>query len=398
MQVNLFSNIKDFFANLFKSRMHVLIAVFCVLALIVMQRLFVLQIVDGKDYLENYTLSIRKVKIIPGTRGNIYDRDGEILATNRMSYTVEIEDNGSYQNRTEKNKLLNETIIRTIDLIEKCGDSVVDDFGISLDKNNDYQFVYAEGSKRLRFLADVYGYPTIEQLKQKHLEDSTPQDVIDFLCANERKGDYGFGIDQKKHSKELVLKLVTVRYGMHLNSFQKYISTTIAADVSAETVAVIKENMYELQGISIGEVALREYPDSQYFAPIIGYTGKISQEEYDALSKEQQKKYTLTDIVGKTGIEQVMDEYLQGEKGEEIVYVNSVGKILETESATAPKAGNDLYLTLDKDLQITAYKLTEEKLAGIILRKMAYVLDYTRDPNGDADDIIIPIGGSVWNR
>ena len=114
MQVNLFSNIKDFFANLFKSRMHVLIAVFCVLALIVMQRLFVLQIVDGKDYLENYTLSIRKVKVIPGTRGNIYDRDGEILATNRMSYTVEIEDNGSYQNRTEKNKLLNETIIRTM--------------------------------------------------------------------------------------------------------------------------------------------------------------------------------------------------------------------------------------------------------------------------------------------
>ena len=397
MQVNLFSNIKDFFANLFKSRMHVLIAVFCVLALIVMQRLFVLQIVDGKDYLENYTLSIRKVKVIPGTRGNIYDRDGEILATNRMSYTVEIEDNGSYQNRTEKNKLLNETIIRTIDLIEKCGDSVVDDFGISLDKNNDYQFVYAEGSKRLRFLADVYGYPTIEQLKQKHLEDSTPQDVIDFLCANERKGDYGFGIDQKKHSKELVLKLVTVRYGMHLNSFQKYISTTIAADVSAETVAVIKENMYELQGISIGEVALREYPDSQYFAPIIGYTGKISQEEYDALSKEQQKKYTLTDVVGKTGIEQVMDQYLQGEKGEEIVYVNSVGKVLETESVTASKAGNDLYLTLDKDLQITAYKLTEEKLAGIILRKMAYVLDYTRDPNGDADDIIIPIGDIYYS-
>lgn len=397
MQVNLFSSIKEFFTNLFKSRLHVLIAVFCVLALILMQRLFVLQIVDGKDYLENYTLSIRKTKVIQGTRGNIYDRDGELLATNRMSYSVEIEDNGSYQNRTQKNEILNETINETIDLIEKCGDSVVADFGIVLDKDGNYEFLYAEGTKRLRFLADVYGYPTIDELKEKKLDNETPQEVMDFLCANKRNGDYGFGIDQEKYSKERVLQLVTVRYGMHLNSFQKYISTTIASDISEKTVAVIKENMYELQGVSIGEVALREYPDSQYFAPIIGYTGKISQEEYDALSEKQQEKYTLTDVVGKTGIEQVMDEYLQGEKGEEIVYVNSVGKVLETESVTEPKAGNDLYLTLDKDLQITAYKLMEEKLAGIILRKMAYVLDYTRDPNGDADDIIIPIGDIYYS-
>ena len=378
--------------------MHVLITVFCVLALILMQRLFVLQIVDGKDYLENYTLSIRKTKVIQGTRGNIYDRDGEILATNRMSYSVEIEDNGSYQNRTQKNEILNETIAKTIALIEKCGDSVVADFGITLDKNDDYQFVYAEGTKRLRFLADVYGYPTIDELKEKKLDKSSPQEVMDFLCANKRKnGNYGFGIEQEEYGKELTLKLVTIRYGMHLNSFQKYISTTIASDVSDETVAVIKENMYDLQGVSIGEVALREYPDSKYFAPIIGYTGKISQDEYDALSEKQQEKYSLTDIVGKTGIEQVMDEYLQGEKGEEILYVSNGGKVLESESITEPKAGNDLYLTIDKDLQITAYNLMEEKLAGIILRKMANILDYTRDPNGDADDIIIPIGDIYYS-
>ena len=59
-------------------------------------------------------------------------------------------------------------------------------------------------------------------------------------------------------------------------------------------MAVIKENMYDLQGVSIGEVALREYPDSQYFAPIIGYTGKISHDEYDALTEKQQEKIFLT--------------------------------------------------------------------------------------------------------
>ena len=392
MLVSLFSQIKDFFANVFKSRFHVLIALFGVLALILVQRLFVLQIVNGEDYLENYTLSIRKVKVIQGTRGNIYDRNGEILATNRMSYSVQIEDNGSYENRTQKNEMINETILQTIELIEKCGDSIVNDFGIVLDSHGNYQFLYAEGTKRLRFLADVYGYATIDKLKSEGLDDATPQEVMDFLCANKRKGDYGFGIDQKKFEKEVVLKLVTIRYGMHLNSFQKYIATVISEDVSLETVAVIKENMSELQGVSIGEVALREYPDSKYFASILGYTGKISQEEYDGLSEDQQKKYSLTDIVGKSGIEQVMDEHLQGEKGEEIVYVNSVGKVIESESVKEPKAGNDVYLTIDKDMQITAYNLLEEKIAGIILRKMSNVLDYTRDPKGDESNIIVPVG------
>lgn len=388
----MFSNIKDFFAGVFKSRLTVLIAFFSVLMLVVVHKLFVLQIVNGKDYLENYTLSISKTLVTTGTRGNIYDRNGEILATNRLAYSVQIEDNGSYDNTTQKNELINKTINTVIDLVESNGDSVNTDFGIVYEKGN-YEFQYAEGTKRLRFLADVYGYATIDKLKEEGLENATPQDVMDFLCANKREsGGYGFGIDTEKYDKNRVLQIAIVRYNMNLNSYQRYISTTIASDVSAPTVAAIKENMSELQGVSIGEESLRVYPDSEYFASIIGYTGKISQDEYDALSKEQKKKYTLTDVVGKSGIEQVMDEYLQGTKGEQIVYVNDVGKILETKTITEPKAGNDVYLTIDKDLQITAYKLLEEKLSGIILRKLNNILDYTRDPNGEASDVIIPIG------
>ena len=388
----MFNSIKEFFATVFKSRLVVLIMLFSVLSLIIVCRLFGLQIVNGQDYLENYTLSIRRTIEKTGTRGNIYDRDGDILATNRLAYSVQIEDNGHYEDRIQKNEMINDTISTVIDMIEKNGDTVNSDFGIIVDEYDNYQFLYAEGTRRLRFLADVYGYTTIDKLTKAGLEDATPDEVMEFLCANKRKTDYGFGVDQTKYSKTRALQIVTVRYGMHLNSYKRYVPTTIASDVSAETVAVIKENMVDLQGISIGEESLREYPDSVYFASILGYTGKISQEEYDALSEEQQEKYSLTDIVGKSGIEQVMDEYLQGTKGEEVVYVNDVGKVIETVSVTEPKAGNDVYLTIDKDLQITAYKLIEEKLAGIILRKLTYILDYTRDPNGDASDVIIPIG------
>lgn len=398
MQANLFS-LKEYIADIFKSRLVVLIVVFCALFLVLVQRLFTLQIVEGEDYLENYTLKIKKTSEVQGTRGNIYDRNGNILATNRLAYSVQIEDNGSYEDNEQKNKLINETINRVIDIVESHGDQVVNDFGIVLE-NDQYRFLYAEGTKRLRFLADIYGYATIDKLSEEQ-QNATPEDVMDFMCANERKTSegttYGFGIEQEAYSKTRVLQLVTVRYAMHLNSYKKYIPITISSDVSDETVAEIMENMYDLQGISIGQESLREYPDSKYFASILGYTGKISQEEYDALSEKQLEKYAITDIVGKAGIEQLMDEQLQGEKGEEIIYVNNVGKVIEREVTKESKAGNDVYLTLDKDLQITAYNLLEEKLAGIILRKLSPVLDYTRNPEGSSTDVIVPIGDVYYS-
>ena len=399
MQANLFSGLKEYIADIFKSRLVVLIVVFCALFLVLVQRLFTLQIVDGEDYLENYTLKIKKTSEVQGTRGNIFDRNGNVLATNRLAYSVQIEDNGSYEDNEQKNKLINETINRVIDIVESHGDQVVNDFGIILE-NDQYKFLYAEGTKKLRFLADIYGYATIDKLSEEQ-QNATPDEVIDFMCANARKTSegttYGFGIDQDSYSKTRILQLVTVRYAMHLNSYKKYIPITISSDVSDETVAEIMENMYDLQGISIGQESLREYPDSKYFASILGYTGKISQEEYDALSEKKQKKYAITDIVGKAGIVQLMDAELQGEKGEEIIYVNNVGKVIEREVTKESKAGNDVYLTLDKDLQITAYNLLEEKLAGIILRKLSPVLDYTRNPEGSASDVIVPIGDIYYS-
>ena len=99
--------------------------------------------------------------------------------------------------------------------------------------------------------------------------------------------------------KEKVLQLVNVRYAMGLNSFQKYIPTTIASDVKDKTVAGIMENLDTLQGISVEEESLRYYPDSKYFSSILGYTGKISQTEYEEYT-EDGKKYSKTDIVGKS--------------------------------------------------------------------------------------------------
>ena len=150
------------------------------------------------------------------------------------------------------------------------------------------------------------------------------------------------------------------------------------------------ENLDKMEGVGIEEESLRRYTDSQYFASLIGYTGKISQEEYDALDKEVKERYALSDIVGKSGIEQVMDNVLQGDRGKKIFYVDSVGKVTEEVSFVEPGAGNDVYLTIDKKLQQQTYQIIEEKIAGIVLSKLSTVMNYDPSLEKDTMDIVIP--------
>ena len=352
-----------------------------------MQRVFYLQIVKGQDYLDDYKLQIQKTKEVQGTRGRILDRNGVVLADNKLAYAVTIEDNGDYDTTAEKNEIINETITKVIDIVESNGDAVINNFKVVLDDSGNYVFSMTNDTQRLRFLADIFGYATIDKLSEKE-RAYTAEDIIDHLCTDKQSG---YGIDQSKYTKEEVLKRINIRYAMSLNRFQKYVATTIASDVSEETQAAIMENMDSLQGVNIAEDSLRVYNDSKYFANILGYTGQISQDEYDGLEDDIKEKYSLTDIIGKAGLEQVMDEQLQGTKGEIKLYVNSVGKVIETTKGTEAQAGNDLQLTIDAELQKTAYDLLEEKLAGIVLANLQNVMNYDRSGLEEGSDAIIPI-------
>lgn len=116
----------------------------------------------------------------------------------------------------------------------------------------------------------------------------------------------------------------------------------------------------------------------------------MSQDEYDALDEDEKKVFPFR-YRRKWGIEQVCDSTLQGEKGQSVYYVDNLGKVTDTISSTEPKAGNDVYLTIDKDLQISAYKLLEEKIAGILLSKLTDTLNYDPADAGDASEILIPV-------
>lgn len=385
---SLWDRMKSGIQEIIKSRVFIAAAVFCILSAVLVQRVFYLQIVRGQDYADQYEIQIQKTKEVEGTRGNIYDRNGTLLAYNELAYSVTIEDNGEYDSTEEKNKELNQVVSTVINMVESNGDTVISDFGIILDNNDNYIFIAENDTQRLRFVADVYGESYTEDLTDEQRNQTAAQ-IIDYLCTDEI---YGYGLNQEKLSKQEILKLVNVRYAMSLNSYQKYISTTIAEDVSNETVADVMENMDSLQGVSIEEESLRRYTDSVCFANIIGYTGQISLEEYNSLDKEEQKRYEKTDTYGKAGIEQVMDSTLKGKTGRVKLYVNSVGKIIETIPESEPEAGGDVYLSIDAKLQKVIYHVIEQELAGILLAKIQNTLDFDRTDMEDGNDAIIPIG------
>ena len=362
---------KENFMNMVTSRVFVLILVLIAIGSVMINRIFELQIVRGEEYLDSFQMKIMKERTIKGSRGCIYDRNGNLLAYNELAHSVAIED--VYESGKLKNLNLNTTIYKLIQMIEANGDKIVSDFKIVLDKNGRYTFT-VEGTQLYRFLADVYGHATIDKLEEKE-RTATAQDVIDYLCGWDRFriGLYTEDTSEEEfvpgngYTGEEILKILTIRYDMSTNNYQKYIATTVATDVSEETVAVVMENNAELEGVSIVEDTIRKYVDSVYFSQIIGYTGKVSQEDLQELqASDNGHDYDLNDTVGKLGIEKSMESELQGKKGSETIFVNSVGKVTETTNYVEPVAGNDVYLTIDKDLQIAAYKVLEEHLAGIL--------------------------------
>ncbi len=393
--IRLFKRIGEWLYNLLTSRLLLLFIIFVSMAVLLVYRLFDLQIVNGESYVDNFRLMIQRERITEGTRGNIYDRNGDLLAYNELAYSVTIED--VYESGSTRNEKLNDTLFKLIHMIEDNGDSIVSDFNIILNENNDYEFT-VEGTRLLRFKADVYGCSTLDSPKFKYyMKNASPQEIIDYLVERFGIGTYHIGNNGKRvcslgegYTRKEILQMVTLRYQMNLYSFQRYIPTTVASDVSQKTVAVIMENASELEGVAIEEDMIRKYNYPYYFSHILGYTGKISSEELAALS-EQDDSYTMNDTVGKGGIEQVMELQLQGKKGSETVYVDNLGKVVDITDIVDAQAGNDVYLTLDKDLQVAIYNILEQKLAGIIVSKTRNVYNYDPLKSASRQDIIIPI-------
>ncbi len=356
-------DIKEFLKNFFSSRLFVLAAVFVLLFATILVRIFSLQIVNGKSYQENFSLKIQRSQPIDAARGNIYDVNGKLLAYNKLAYSVSIMDSATYSDTQTKNKEMNAELAELFDVFERNGDTFVNDFKIDQNEDGTYSF-NVSGTALDRFRADVFGAVSVDTLEYNEdygfdEANATADQIMNYLMDKKQ-----FGISDE-YSAKTAYKIVVVRYALRANRYAQYRSVKMARDVSDETVAYVNEHMDTLNGVSINEDMIRKYNYSEYFSSIIGYTGRISDEEYKELS-EKDESYSLNDTVGKAGLEQYYESYLRGKNGEDTFYVNNVGRISEVISHEDSVAGDDLYLSIDADLQKAAYLCLQQEIAGIV--------------------------------
>lgn len=356
-------DIKDFLKKFFSSRLFVLAAVFIVFFGIILVRIFTLQVVNGKSYQENFSLKIQMKQPINAARGNIYDKNGKLLAYNELAYSISINDSTTYSSTKEKNKAVNAELAEILTVLKNNGETLNNDFKIDRKKDGTYSF-NVSGSSLNRFRADVFGKGSADDLeydKETGIDEAnaTAEQIMEYLMGKDN-----FGISSK-YDGDLAYRIVVVRYAMLGNRFARYKEVKIATDVSDKTVAYVNEHMDTLSGISVNEDMIRKYNYSEYFSSIIGYTGPISESEYTALHKKN-KDYTQNDTVGKAGLEQYYETYLRGKNGERKFYIDNVGRISEIISSTDSVAGDDLYLSIDADLQMATYLALQNEIAAIV--------------------------------
>ncbi len=403
----MFNSFRERLINIFTNRLTILWVLFALMGGVLIYRCYRLQIIEGQEYLDNFVLNQEKTRDIPATRGNIYDRNGNLLAYNELAYSIKIEDTFESSGST-KDKELNSLLYTLISMIEKNNDKIITDFKIVINEDGEFEFSVT-GSALTRFLADVYDHPQTTDLTDEE-KASSAYDVMVHLSRASGKG-FRYGVGQYEdpdstkskwlpgegYTKEEWLKIVTLRFAMSQTSFRKYIGTTVATDVSAETVAVILENSDILPGVTIEEDTVRRYIDSSYFSHLLGYTGKISSDELEELNARLEEEgitnytYSNSDVVGKGGIENSLETRLQGVKGYEKVMVNNTGKVISVLERSEATPGEDVYLTIDKDLTIAVYSLVEQKLAGLVASKIINAKEYVPGPNSSSASIKIPI-------
>ena len=364
---------------------------------ILIARLFYLQIVKGQDYADNFLLQIRREITLPGTRGNIYDRNGRPMAVDQLAWSVTIEDQEIYASDRERQLALNSKIYKTLCMIKEHGDAVQNVLYIRPGQEGEYEFT-AEGFTLERFKADIYGRLSIEDLEE-HEKNASAEEIVaalsDRFCiyehedqqySNKELDEYGL---PEQYGQEELLEILSLRYALSLHSFQKYLSVTVAKDVSKETAAAIMESQGELPGVHIQEDSVRVYAGGESCAPVLGYTGLISSEELEEMEGEG---YTSNSVIGKAGMEQYLNDVLQGKDGKQEVYVDNTGRVTQDLGVTEEtRAGKDIYLTIDLELQQKTYEMLEQNIKEILLENLINAKTFDKTAVKDAVEIKIPV-------
>lgn len=361
----MFDGVLDFLKTIVKSRFFSLIVTYVVLFSILIGRMFYLQIINGETYDKEASLQKQKIKTIKSARGKIYDCNGKLLVSNEQSYSITLEDSGELKKNVEKNAM----ILKCIELIEKYGDKLDLDFPITRTKKGTFKFNINHGAE-IRFKKDIFFCTATRKLKETE-KNMTAEELFHYIRTEDKVNTIHFFDKEENYTDEQAIRIMAVRYALLMNTYSKYEPITLSSNVSDRTVAAIKESSAQLPGVEVSTQMNRVYYDSEYFSHIVGYTGLISSETLAEMKdKDKNTEYTSADQIGKTGIEKIYEDKLKGKKGSETLIIDSSSRVVSSKKTKNAVAGDDIYLTVDSELQKATYKLAEKQIAGIVTSKL----------------------------
>ncbi len=319
--------------TLLENRELVLSILLCFVAIVFLIQLFNIQIINGADYREQVENKIVRTETIAASRGEIYDRNGVILATNKLTYNVEF-----YRTKVGI-ELTNNAIVSLVNILEKNGDEVYSSFPSNEDFTDFSEEYIEDKDLRVNFLKNI-----------KLDENAKFQDVIEYYSSLYAAEDY---------SNEDKQKIIKVKYEANYNGYSLFNSAVIAKNISKNSVAQIEELKSKLYGVNIVAVPQRYYISDDFACHILGYVSKINNDEYNLLKDEG---YSLNSIIGKSGVEESMEKYLKGTTGTKKVVTDSLGNVSSEQITKQAVSGNNLTLTIDYRIQEVVEKALKNTL------------------------------------
>lgn len=362
-------------------RYNILTVIVYIIGIILLVQLFNLQIVHGEEYLQKSSSRLTRENKIIAARGDILDRNGNVLAGTFNQYSVEI-----YKSKIDT-QTLNNTLLKVVNVLEANGDKYKDEFPVKINPTE-----FTIGDEALK-----------TWLKNNELEEnSSPEDVL-----QKYKEKYQIN----NNNIEEVRKIIAIRYGIQTEGYSSMSSYTIAKNVSNKSVAVFEEQNLEFPGISISASSVRKYLRGSLAAHAIGYIGSINEDEY-----KNNEGYSMNDYIGKAGIEYVFEPYLRGKNGKKQTDMSIDGTTTGEYVTEEAVQGNDVVLTIDANLQAvteTALKNNIEKIrtggfyeqrnvnagAAVVLDvKTGEVLAMASYPDFEPELFVNGISTEKWNE
>lgn len=330
-------------------RMILLIAVACVIMGLYAMRLIFLQLVNGDDFKAKATNTTDYNFTVTAARGDIVDSAGRRIATTATSYNVVL------------NKLLmgdrnlDAMLQQIVELLRENGESWNDTLLIGQpDAAGRYAFTDDDSSASdQKQLADMKETLGLQQY-------ATANDVMEMLVEKN---------ELQSFSLEWQRVLAGIHYEMDRQAFSNVNNFVMAENVSAATVATIKEHSLQLPGVEIVETSARSYDQSDIIPAVLGRVGKITAEKWKVTDSNGQvtyplreKGYNMNDVLGISGLESVYEDELRGKDGVETITRNSDGVIVDTRLTTVPEPGHTVQLTIDSNFQRAVDKALAENI------------------------------------